>query len=588
MAYGISKNESVAGSPAADPLALLRTVAQTLDGLDIGACLFDEADRTLLWNRSFLTLFPEHAAHIQVGEPYSANLRRFYEGRLNAFELPLIERYIEKGVARHRLQNRPFAFEHGGRWLTAASLPLPGVGRIRLWRAGEQAVPQSDPIAVPEGLFSDGVALFDHVADGVMVTDADGRIAWVNHPFVLMYGLRDRAVAAGTSFEAVYRRAWQGREGGDGEGFRRGLSTLADSLRFTGAPFELPLPEGRWARVIEQRGPDGKGFSAHVDITALKQQQQALEQAEARARASEARLKEKSTLLEATLARMEQGIMMVNAQRVVEVCNRRAIELLGLPEELMASKPSFEAVLAHQWASDEFRCTPQDIQDFVRSGGILDRAHCYDRQRPDGRVIEVRSVPIEGGGVLRTYTDVTERTRSEERVRHAARHDGLTSLVNRETFLECLSAAVRDSACAPNSTGFAVHYIDLDGFKPINDEHGHAVGDKMLALAAERMRQIARDGDVVARMGGDEFAILQYGVDAADRGLGLARRILEGVAQPADIEALHLQVGASVGIALYPGAGSDPDTLLRHADSAMYEAKAHGGNGVRVFGEGGA
>ncbi|WP_349741548.1 PAS-domain containing protein [Roseateles cavernae] len=584
MGSDISRGGSGAGSASADPLALLRAVAQALDGLDIGACLFDEADRTLLWNRSFLTLFPEHAAHIQVGEPYSTNLRRFYEGRLNAFEMPLIERYIEKGVARHRLQNRPFAFEHGGRWLTAASLPLPGVGRIRLWRAGEHAVPQGGPIAVPEGLFSDGVALFDHVADGVMVTDADGQIAWVNHPFVLMYGLRDRAVAAGTSFESVYRRAWQGREGSDGEGFRRGLSTLAESLRFTGAPFELPLPEGRWARVIEQRGPDGKGFSAHVDITALKHQQQALEQAEARARASEARLKEKSTLLEATLARMEQGIMMVNAERVVEVCNRRAIELLGLPEDLMASKPSFEAVLAHQWASDEFSRTPQDIQDFVRSGGILDRAHCYDRQRPDGRVIEVRSVPIEGGGVLRTYTDVTERTRSEERVRHAARHDGLTSLVNRETFLECLAAAVRDSGCG--APGFAIHYIDLDGFKPINDRYGHAVGDKMLALAAERMRQIARDGDVVARMGGDEFAILQYGVDAADRGLGLARRILEGVAQPADIETLQLQVGASVGIALYPGAGADPDTLLRNADSAMYGAKAQGGQRVRVFGEG--
>lgn len=582
MGSGINRGDSGAGSESADPLALLRAVAQTLDGLDIGACLFDDADRTLLWNRSFLTLFPEHAAYIHVGEAYSVNLRRFFESRLNAFEMPLIDRHIEKAVARHRLQSRPIAFEHGGRWLTAASLPLPGLGRIRIWRAGENALPQGDAVAVPEGLFSDGVALFDHVADGVMVTDADGRIAWVNHPVVLMYGLRDRAAATGASFESVYRHAWQGQSAGDSKRFQRGLSVLAEGLRFTGAPFELPLPEGRWVRVIEQRGPDGKGFSAHVDITALKQQQQALEQAEARARESEARLKEKSTLLEATLARMEQGLMMVNADRVVEVCNRRAIELLGLPEALMASKPSFEAVLAHQWASDEFSRTSQDIQDFVRSGGILDHAHCYDRQRPDGRVIEVRSVPIEGGGVLRTYTDVTERTRSEERVRHAARHDGLTSLVNRETFLECLTAAVRD--CGSGAPGFAVHYIDLDGFKPINDEHGHAVGDKMLALVAERMRQIARDADVVARMGGDEFAILQYGVDAADGGLGLARRILEGVAQPADIETLQLQVGASVGIALYPGA--DPDALLRNADSAMYEAKAQGGQRVRVFGEG--
>jgi len=130
-------------------------------------------------------------------------------------------------------------------------------------------------------------------------------------------------------------------------------------------------------------------------------------------RESEALLSAKSRTLEATLERMEQGVMMVNANRVVEVCNRRAIELLDLPGELMASKPSFEQVLEYQWSTDEFSDTPQEVRQFVRGGGILDQPQRYERKRPNGLVIEVQSVPIEGGGVLRTYADITDRKQAE-------------------------------------------------------------------------------------------------------------------------------------------------------------------------------
>jgi diguanylate cyclase (GGDEF)-like protein len=150
--------------------------------------------------------------------------------------------------------------------------------------------------------------------------------------------------------------------------------------------------------------------------------------------------------------------------------------------------------------------------------------------------------------------------------------------------------------CDPvrRAEGFAVHFIDIDQFKPINDRCGHAIGDKVLALVAERMRLIARDVDVVARMGGDEFAVLQYQVDQHEGALGLATRLRDGVASAMEIEGHRLRVGASVGIALYHatdvqaelaedrGQAQTADTLLRHADTAMYAAKAEGG--VRVFG----
>ncbi|MES2529840.1 MAG: PAS-domain containing protein [Pseudomonadota bacterium] len=571
----------------ADAVAMLRALAEALDGVDIAACVFDQDDASLLWNRSFLKLFPEHAPYIYVGEAYASNLRRFYGGRLSQDELPRLERYVEEGVARHRAQQRPFRFEHNGVHLTVSSAPLEGIGSIRMWRA--ESVPVSTPalpllpITTGEAMAIADSAWFDHVAEGVMVTGAAQAITWVNQAFVRMYGLSERPAVNGLKFEDVYRLAWIGAAVSEQPLFERGLAVLNENLRFSGAPFEVPLPGARWARVTEQRGPEGQGFFAHVDITMLKRQQQQLQLAERRARESEALLKQKSLLLETTLDRMEQGLMMVNADRVVEVCNRRAIELLELPRALMESRPTFNEVLAWQWAHDEFAEVPDDIQQFVRAGGILDQPHCYDRKRPDGRVIEVQSVPIQGGGIVRTYEDITERRRNEERIRHLARHDGLTSLVNRGVFLEQLAEAVRSAR--RRGGAFAVHFIDIDEFKPVNDRYGHAVGDKVLALIAHRMRQVVGEGDVVARMGGDEFAILQAGAGGADSACALAQRILDSLRQPMQIETFHLQLGASLGVALFPTGGDEADLLLRNADAAMYIAKATGSGSPRIYGE---
>jgi len=132
---------------------------------------------------------------------------------------------------------------------------------------------------------------------------------------------------------------------------------------------------------------------------------------------SEYLIAEKSAVLETTLEFMGQGIMMVAANRTVAVCNQRTIEMLGLPPEMRTPGTPFAQILAYQWRTDEFKHTPADIQAFVRSGGILDQPHVYERRRPDGRMMEVRSTPLPDGGVVRTYTDVSERKRAED---HAA------------------------------------------------------------------------------------------------------------------------------------------------------------------------
>ena len=162
----------------------------------------------------------------------------------------------------------------------------------------------------------------------------------------------------------------------------------------------------------------------------------------------------------------------------------------------------------------------------------------------------------------------------QAKLHHAARHDPLTGLPNRLFFLESLEETVSVARRAANPAPFAVLFIDLDGFKSVNDHHGHAVGDALLKGVAERFRGGLREGDMLARMGGDEFTVLLelQGPEAARaKGDALAQSLRRPFFLPAEV-----RVGASVGVSLYPRDGEDVESLLRRADHAMYEAKRYG------------
>ncbi|HEY1935720.1 MAG TPA: PAS-domain containing protein [Acetobacteraceae bacterium] len=174
----------------------------------------------------------------------------------------------------------------------------------------------------------------------------------------------------------------------------------------------------------------------------LEGQADALTTTAAALRQTQADAAEKSEVLETTLEYMAQGIMMVNADRRVVVCNTRAMEMLDLPRDLMATQPHFADVLAYQWHANEFEFTADRIQEFIRSGGILDTPHVYERPRPNGTIVEIRSTPLPGGGVVRTYTDMTERKAAEERA-EAARAQAERANQVKSDFLANMSHEIR-------------------------------------------------------------------------------------------------------------------------------------------------
>lgn len=180
--------------------------------------------------------------------------------------------------------------------------------------------------------------------------------------------------------------------------------------------------------------------------------------------------------------------------------------------------------------------------------------------------------------------EIAERRRIEERVRHQSRHDILTGLPNRMHFYEMLGETLDLARDTGHQVGLM--FVDLDGFKGINDTLGHEAGDRLLIKAAQRLKEAVREVDLVARLGGDEFTILLPGVASKEAVAQVARRALEGLGRPFDLGVGEARISGSIGVALFPGDAQEQDPLLSAADSAMYRAKRCGKAAFRFASEG--
>lgn len=290
--------------------------------------------------------------------------------------------------------------------------------------------------------------------------------------------------------------------------------------------------------------------------------------------------------LQARLENIDQGVMMVDASHRVTAYNQRVLELLDLPNDLLERRPYLSDVPAYQWENRgqnrEFPTAGPKGGGLLQDAGLDGQPNVYEHKRLDGRVIEVRSLSLHGGGIVRTYSDITDRKAANARIRFIARHDSLTLLANRSVLQDRLDQAVGTSTATQN--GLALLHIDLDRFKSINDTYGHAVGDHLLIEVVQRMRGIVREDDLLARMGGDKFAILQAADGQPIAAASLAERLIKCMSDPFLFKnGMRLAVTLSIGIGIYPVSGASAVDLRRNADIALCRAKESGRNTYRLF-----
>jgi diguanylate cyclase (GGDEF)-like protein/PAS domain S-box-containing protein len=299
-------------------------------------------------------------------------------------------------------------------------------------------------------------------------------------------------------------------------------------------------------------------------------------------RVRDVELRTQNARFDAALNNMSQALCMVDAEQRTIVCNVRFLELFGLSADAIRPGVAVAEVFGAISANGSYdRRIIETIQLEQLSLASTGRPWRFIQEDSRGRALSVSHQPMDDGGWVATYEDISERRQAEARIRFMAHHDALTGLPNRLLFRERMEAALE--RIRRPSDAVAVLCLDLDYFKDVNDTLGHPAGDALLEAVAGRLRNRIRTGDLVARLGGDEFAILQFSEDQPADAQSLAQRILEALRQPYDIEGQPAIVSVSIGIAIASESGVSADMLLKCADLALYRAKADGRGTYRFF-----
>ncbi|MGE0063096.1 MAG: putative bifunctional diguanylate cyclase/phosphodiesterase [Xanthobacteraceae bacterium] len=411
----------------------------------------------------------------------------------------------------------------------------------------------------------------DNMTHGLCVYDAQGRLQMFNARYLELHGFtRDEIKIGWTFLDLVRHLARSGHFSGDPDQY---AVDIAAGLAKDGVVERQPtLTNGRTLLCTHTLTASGERVTTHRDITD-----------QVRAEAERDRTQ---NFLDTVITNVPAIIMVKDAVTMQYVLiNKRAEEYFGMSAAEVIGKTPYE--LFEKELAD--RITARDRKALAGDRIALVTTPLHDTAIP-GQIVRVKKEVVHDADgtpkyLINIVEDITERAQAAERVAYMSRYDALTGLANRTRLLEIMSGLL---AQAPEAAGgpkpFNLLLLDIDRFKDINDTLGHPVGDALLMAIAARLKDLAGKDDVVARISGDEFAILQMaGDEARDSAVAHAARVIGAMLEPFHVEGHHIETSASIGIAIAPEHGLDADGLIKCADLALYRAKSSGRNQYSIF-----
>ena len=422
-------------------------------------------------------------------------------------------------------------------------------------------------------------AALENMLQGLAMFDAEQRLIVCNQRYADMYGLTADQVKPGTTVRQIleYRISNGFYHVSDTESF---VDSWIGNFGEVSSRIQQ-LADGRIICVTRRSMANGGRLVTHEDVTERQKLHERLEQQHKLLEAQEGKLRLQNLQLEAALDNMVQGLAMFDSEQRLVVCNRRYAEIYELSPEQVKLGTTLQEIIEHRVGNGlHSEKSSQEIVDSMLRGSDDSNFGQFHNQLSDGRCVAITVQRMANGGTVTTHHDITEQRRSEAKIAHMAVHDTLTGLPNRVLLNEQLEQALKR---AKRGEIVATHVLDLDHFKHVNDTLGHPVGDKLLQMVASRIRGLLRETDTVARMGGDEFAIVQIAISEPTDATVLARRIIAVVSEAYDIDGHQVVIGASIGIAVGPSDGVDADEIMRNADLALYRAKGDGRGAFRFF-----
>jgi len=419
----------------------------------------------------------------------------------------------------------------------------------------------------------------NHISLGIVVFNGKREVVFCNARYQEIYGLAPEQVKPGTPTSALIRYR-----------LNLGLKVEETPEDYIWERVRKPVVEtssvhefadGRLIRYTLHPLADGGGIATHEDITEREEMATRLKRQYEVVREQEEKLREKNLQFDTAVNNMSQGLCFFDADHRLIVCNQRYIDMYDLPPGGVGPGTSLSEVVDLRFAAGSFPAMTRDEYLVWRSNvAVSDEPSDSIVELRNGRTFLIRHRPMPDRGWVATHEDITEKRQAELKIEHMAHHDALTGLANRIRLNERLEHALAQSG---SGDMIAVHHLDLDRFKAVNDTFGHHTGDRLLKIVASRLRELVRETDTIARMGGDEFVIIQAPVSDPRQATSLAERAIGAIGEPFVIDGHQAVVGVSIGIAVSPDHGSTADRLLRNADLALYRAKEDGRSGFCFF-----